>query len=120
MPVTIIDANPKVRANIGKVAVMRGPIVYCLEEADNGRDLHKVYLKSAPADFKARFEPNLLEGVVTLSSKGKRLKDWGKDDLYRPASAAQFEDIDLHWIPYYSWTNRKPGEMLVWVRSDKN
>jgi len=115
MPVTVIEANPLVRDNAGKVAVTRGPIVYCLEEADNGKDLHRVYLDGTP-EFKARFESGLLEGVVTLSCKGKRLKSWEGNALYRPASPHQFEETELRWIPYYSWANRKPGEMLVWVR----
>jgi DUF1680 family protein len=118
MPVTVIEANPLVRDDAGKVAVTRGPVVYCLEEVDNGKDLHMVYLDGKP-EFNTKYESDLLEGVVTLSCKGKRLKAWEGNDLYRPASSPKFEDIRLLWIPYYAWTNRKPGEMLVWVRAGK-
>jgi len=118
MPVTVIEANPLVRDNAGKVAVTRGPVVYCLEEVDNGKDLHRVYLDGMP-EFRARYESELLEGVVTLSCKGKRLKNWEGNDLYRPVSPHQFEETELRWIPYYAWANRKPGEMLVWVRAGK-
>jgi len=117
MPVTVMEANPLVRDDIGKVAVMRGPVVYCLEEVDNGKNLHMVYLDEDP-EFKVKYESDLLEGVVTLSCKGKRLKSWEGNDLYLPATSPPwFEDVELLWIPYYAWANRKPGEMLVWVRT---
>jgi DUF1680 family protein len=117
MPVRLIEANPLVRENIGKAAVMRGPLVYCLEEVDNGKDLHKIYIDDK-APFEVAYEHGLLEGVVTLSSKGKKLKAWQDKALYREAAAPEFEDKDLRWIPYYAWANRKAGEMIVWVHRE--
>jgi DUF1680 family protein len=119
MPVTVMEANPMVRDNAGKVAVMRGPVVYCLEEVDNGKDLHMVYIDEDP-EFKVKYESDLLEGVVTLSCKGKRHLRWECNDLYHPATFPWVEDVELLWIPYYTWANRKPGEMLVWVRCQWN
>jgi DUF1680 family protein len=119
MPAALVRANPKVRQDVGKTAVMRGPIVYCLEEKDNGKGLYKIYVKEG-AGFTASFEKDLLGGVVTLASNGLKLKDWEGDILYREEAAGasapdQFEEINLKWIPYYAWANRGSGEMAVWV-----
>ncbi len=113
----VIAANPRVREDIGKVAVTRGPVVYCLEQEDNGPDLHRVLLADDP-DFQEKMEPELLGGVVTLQSRGKVLDQsgWDADTLYRPAQALQCRDVSLKWIPYYAWANRGVGEMTVWVR----
>jgi DUF1680 family protein len=117
MPVSIIETNPHVRDNIGKVAVTRGPVVYCLEEADNGKELFKVRAGCPkPDSIKVQYEKDLLEGVVTVSFKGKREKDWSSDALYRSASETVYEEKDLRWIPYYAWANRGEGEMTVWVK----
>lgn len=117
MPVELIAANPKVREDIGKVAVMRGPVVYCLEEADNGDQLQEIYLDETP-EFAVKYEENLLKGIVTLTTEGKRLSedDWSEETLYKAYTGRKFEKQILKFIPYYAWTNRTPGEMLVWVR----
>lgn len=117
MPVTLIEANPRVREDIGKVAVMRGPLVYCLEEIDNQNQLQEIYLEENPV-FTETFEKDLLKGVVTLKTRGKRLseKNWGEEVLYRPYQGKTYEKQELTFIPYYAWTNRGVGEMTVWVR----
>jgi DUF1680 family protein len=115
MPVTLREANPHVREDVGKVAVTRGPVVYCLEEVDNGKDLFKIQLDGNTA-FTSAWEGEMLGGVVTLASKGSKQKDWEQNALYRPVSEAAFEEKTLRWIPYYAWANREAGEMLVWVR----
>jgi DUF1680 family protein len=123
MPVALVETNPRARENIGKAAVMRGPVVYCLEEADNGPGLFKLHAGDAK-DPKVQYEKDLLEGVVTISFTGKKEKDWPEDTLYRSAAelaaeaknrGSPLEDKELRWIPYYAWANRKPGEMTVWV-----
>ena len=118
MPIEIMTANPNVRENIGKVAIMKGPIVYCLEEEDNGSDLHRVYLSNKP-EFTYKYEKDLLGGIVTIEGKGKmiQMKDWDENKLYQSNAEIKFEDKKLKWIPYYSWANRNPGEMIVWVRT---
>ena len=117
MPVRLVEANPKVREDIGKAAVMRGPLVYCLEEADNGPQLQQVYLKEEPG-FRTEFQPELLKGIMTIKAEGKRVssRGWEGEGLYRTYTGKQFEDTELKFIPYYAWTNRTPGEMAVWVR----
>jgi DUF1680 family protein len=121
MPVTLVRANPSVREDIGKVAVTRGPLVYCLEEIDNGADLHHIAL-SRGARFTVKSRPDLLGGVDALYCSGARLRATGFDSnkghaLYAPADHALSADpVSLCWVPYYSWANRGPGEMAVWVR----
>ena len=117
MPVVLVEANPKVREDIGKVAVMRGPIVYCVEEVDNGAQLQEVYLEESP-EFDVCFEENLLKGVVTLTTEGKRVSEngWSEVSLYRTYKGKEYQKQQLKFIPYYSWTNRGVGEMSVWVR----
>lgn len=121
MPVELIAANPRVREDAGKVCVTRGPIVYCLEQEDNGTDLHRIYL-SSDTEFSVKWEPELLNGVVTLSCPGAVLeqKQWDSrrepDTLYRRYLPAAYTPKTLRWIPYYSWANRSAGEMCVWVK----
>ena len=118
MPVVLMRANPAVREDIGKIAVTRGPLVYCLEETDNGADLHRIAL-ATDAQFEIRHQPELLGGVTTLHCPGEQIRVHGfeTDALYAPADRALYSDtVPLTWIPYYAWTNRSQGEMAVWVR----
>jgi len=114
MNVLVYQANPNIRENIGKLAVMRGPVVYCLEEADNGLDLHLTSL-AQNAQFTEKFVPDFFGGAVLLESDGKRLCNT-VTDLYTAAQPASYMDTTLKWIPYYLWANRTPGEMITWVR----
>ena len=117
MPVVLVEANPLVREDIGKVAVMRGPLVYCLEEHDNGDQLQQMYLVEG-AEFVEKFEPDLLKGVLTLTTEGKQISKagWGCNDLYRTYRSRSFEKKELKFIPYYAWANRGIGEMRIWVQ----
>ncbi len=115
--VRVLSANPLVREDAGKVCVSRGPLIYCLEQADNGAQLHRLAL-SRGAQFTERFEADLLGGVVTLSSPGLKQAGWADDALYSER-APQYEPVTLKWIPYYAWANRGVGEMCVWVREDR-
>lgn len=118
MPVALVRANPRIREDAGRVAVCRGPLVYCLEEADNGRNLHGVRLgDAAPGDFEATWKPDKLGGIVELRSRGLRETDegWGETP-YSASMPIATQPAELTWIPYYAWANRAPGEMRVWVR----
>ena len=116
MKARFVWANPNVRADEGKVAVMRGPLVYCLEEIDNGKNLSACYLdtKEEPEEI---FEPELLGGVVSIRLKGKRISEKGWEDgaLYGEYRT-RFEDAEFKAVPYCNWGNRKTGEMTVWVK----
>ena len=115
MAIQRIEAHPGVRMDCGRVALQRGPIVYCLEEADNGPRLHDLMLPRE-AELQARHEPDLLGGLTVITGTGRRRDpaSWG-DELYRPA-ASQAVDAPLKAVPYFAWCNREPGEMLVWIR----
>jgi DUF1680 family protein len=122
MPVTFMESNPHVRENSGRIAVTRGPLVYCLEEVDNGKELFKIRAGSPRPDaIKVQYGKDLLEGATAITFTGKKAPDWKEDELYRKAAetslpgAAACEEKELRWIPYYAWANRKSGEMTVWV-----
>ena len=114
MPVERIEAHPRVRMNAGRIALQRGPLVYCLEEVDNGPNLCDI---SVPRDGKlrAQFRPKLLSGTVVITGKGSRRSGrWG-GTLYRPL-ASERKSVTIKAVPYCTWGNRKPGEMIVWIR----
>jgi DUF1680 family protein len=114
MPVQVIEANPQARQNAGKVAVMRGPLVYCLEEADNGKELFKIRL-GKPQDFTVQYKKDFLEGVAVIECTAKKVKDWNDDELYRAWQENEYEKKRLRFIPYYAWSNRGTGAMTVWI-----
>lgn len=116
MSVQRIYSHPLVRANAGKVALQRGPLVYCLEEADNGSNLHEIVLPRE-AELTAAREESLLGGVVTVRAEAEKLReeDW-TNGLYSPEAAPGTKPHPVKFIPYYAWANRGEGEMTVWVR----
>ena len=115
MPAELIQANPKVRADAGKVAIARGPLVYCLEEVDNGSNLSAI---SIPLDCSLVYEKDssLPKVAVAIRTKAIRTEDTGwADELYRPAANIE-KETSIKAVPYFMWCNRKPGEMNVWIR----
>ncbi len=101
----------------GKVAIMRGPMVYCLEEKDNGASLHQVYLPRS-ASFTEAAGDGLFTGLTLLHTKGLRLTPADDDTnaLYRETPCTHLMPQELTFIPYFSWANRGENEMMVWVR----
>ncbi len=116
MKAMLVRANPKVREDAGKVAIQRGPMVYCIEEVDNGKGLHRIIVPK-DVDFKEAFEDGLLNGVVTISFKAYRLKGWTDDECYSFAQNS-YEEVEVKAVPYYAWGNRGVGEMMVWLREE--
>jgi DUF1680 family protein len=108
-----IYANPNVSKDIGKVAIQRGPLVYCLEEVDNGKGLQRIFL---PRDAKLKAVEKLdkLCGIVEIQTEGLRLSS-EIEELYTTQPNDKFEKISLTYIPYYTWANRGENEMTVWV-----
>lgn len=119
MPVQLVASNPMVRENIGKAAVMRGPIVYCLEQEDNGILLQQIRLPQAPK-LTCQYEKDMLGGIVCIKSNGLILdpNGWKNDQLYDFYKKETYTEKSLTWIPYYAWANRNCGEMLVWVKTE--
>ncbi|QPC85013.1 glycoside hydrolase family 127 protein [Phototrophicus methaneseepsis] len=120
MPVERIGANPHIREDAGQVALQRGPLVYCLEEVDNGPQLANIVLK-ADAALEATVDEDLFGGVPVIKGKAVRIEPstW-PGGLYQPQSLVDYKrsEIQLKAIPYYLWANREPGEMRVWIRED--
>jgi uncharacterized protein len=116
MPIERVRSNALVRSNAGKVALQRGPIVYCLEQIDNGPQLHNIVLP-ANAKIAEKWEPKLLGGVVTLSSSAFR-DEIPANDLYTTHPPKQ-RKVKIKAVPYNVWGNRKIGEMMVWIRESR-
>ena len=109
-----IYANPLVRQDAGKVCLMRGPLVYCLEEADNGANLHLLRLPEGEPVEAVRGEGALF-GMTLLRAKGRRFVPRGSR-LYAPDRQGREEEARLTFVPYFAWGNRDKGEMAVYVR----
>ncbi|MCR4665635.1 MAG: glycoside hydrolase family 127 protein [Paludibacteraceae bacterium] len=92
MPVETVAADPRVKADTGRRAVQRGPIVYCAEQADNALDIDSITL-TADTKLSPVFKPQMLDGVVVIDA----------------------QDSTFRLIPYYAWDNRQAGKMAVWL-----
>lgn len=118
--VRLVEANPLVEETRNQVAVMYGPMVYCLESADipQGASIHDVLI---PSDIQLRPETISIEGnnIIALKGKAKQVTDneWN-NKLYREVNA-HTRDIDISLIPYYAWGNRGNYDMAVWLRLRK-
>ena len=115
MPILRMKANPIVRADIGKVALQRGPLIYCLEQVDNGPNLHEIYLPKE-AKLEAKFEKDLLGGVMVIRAEAIHVSNstWS-NELYSSEIKEENYPQDIKFVPYYAWANRSIGEMTVWV-----
>lgn len=110
-----IYAHPEVKADAGRVALRRGPLVYCAEGQDQAHPLHRIRLprESVPT---ARFRGDLLGGVAVIEVPARvAMTDGFGTELYRPDSPKE-EGTTLTAVPYYIWCNRGPNPMQVWLR----
>jgi len=98
MEIRRIEAHPAVKDDIGRVAVQRGPIVYCFEAVDNDGRVTDIMLPHDPK-FTAEHRPDLLGGVTVIEGVAR-------------------DGRKILAIPYYAWDHREPGGMIVWVRQD--
>lgn len=113
-PAKFVYANPQVRADSGKVAIVRGPLVYCLEEIDNSQNLPAIFVDT---DEPLKEEKSdLFGGIVTVKAKGKKIVEASVSDSLYSGEKPQLEDVELTAIPYPYWNNRGEGEMLVWMK----
>ncbi|MNJ57981.1 Non-reducing end beta-L-arabinofuranosidase [compost metagenome] len=115
MPIMRIRSNPRVKYNAGKVALQRGPLVYCVEEADNGARLQQLMLEQ-DAGLTLAYDDKLAGGLMTIKAEALRLEleNFGTE-LYRADSSTSLKKAAATFIPYYAWANRGKGEMTVWV-----
>jgi DUF1680 family protein len=117
MPVERVYAHPSVQEDTDSVALQRGPLVYCIEAADNPLPLHLIRLPEH-ARLISHFEPTLLGGITVIQGDASALKttDW-TGTLYR-TTPPEHNTQHIVAIPYYAWDNRQEGEMRVWIRKD--
>jgi DUF1680 family protein len=105
MPPRRVFCDERATANRGLVALHRGPLIYCLEEADNGKDVLQTLLPKA-ASISVRSRPDLLGGVSVLEGRASSLIDPNRT-------------LPFLAVPFYAWDNRAAGKMTVWVRNEE-
>jgi DUF1680 family protein len=98
MEIQRIEAHPRVKADVGRVAIQRGPIVYCFEAVDNDGRVSDIILPHDPK-FTAEHRPDFLGGVTVIHAVAR-------------------DGRKILAVPYYAWDHRQPGEMAVWVQQD--
>jgi len=118
MPVRMIVADPRIEQTRNQVAIMRGPIVYCLESVDvpEGVRFEDICLP-ADARWEVQHEGNLLGGVTVLKTEALVIERQARGDIgrYRHVSDVQGRHVDVRMIPYYAWNNREEPKMAVWL-----
>ena len=118
----MLQANSRVAEDNGRVAVQRGPIVYCMEQIDQpaGTALPDVALQAGQkpdSGFSSEYKADLLDGVVVLHHGGIVDEGSGTEPLYSryEAERPKTRPVSLTLIPYYAWANRQPSAMQVWT-----
>ncbi|GAC1360660.1 MAG: glycoside hydrolase family 127 protein [Ktedonobacteraceae bacterium] len=121
LEVRMLASNAHVANDYNRVAMLRGPLVYCIEQADNpGIDLATVVLPAQPA-WEAVERPDLLGGIRTIQTRALLANPLvPATSLYHPYTAARptYTPTRLTAIPYYAWANRVAGAMQVWLPID--
>jgi iduronate 2-sulfatase len=117
MPVRLLAADPRVEQVRDHVAVMRGPIVYCLESIDLPRDVAIEQIRlPRNAEWTVRYEPSLLRGVVVLQTEAFAVpKVDAAGPLYQELPPGEPRRVPIRLIPYFAWNNRGEPKMTVWI-----
>jgi len=112
-----LESHPKIKDNVGRVAIRRGPVIYCVEGADNPwGDVWDLEI-SKDAELKEEYR-DILGGVVVVKGKGYLNDPKGWKELYlTPEEVSSLrKEVEFVAIPYYAWANRTPGPMEVWIK----
>jgi DUF1680 family protein len=121
MPIQTVWAHPAVRYLQGRIALQRGPLVYCLEGVDHGGiGLDRIAVDPALVgsnQFAVEHQDRLLGGVSLLHGKGCVVDEEGWDSVLYRHGRPSIKSMEITAIPYYAWDNRAPGEMRVWIRA---
>jgi DUF1680 family protein len=122
MPVRGVECHPYVAENAGRVALMRGPLLYCAEQTDNpGVELRYIVLDGKEPAIS--FEPDLLGDVAVLQVEARSAPPggWWEGRLYSTVhpreGATQTHATRVPAVPYYAWANREPGAMRIWLKN---
>lgn len=116
MDIRTIYANTNVREDIGCVALMRGPVVYCFEGVDNDNDIQSLLLdtsKLAEASVK-KIDDGILKGAIEVEVPAERIKS--TDELYSEQPPER-QPVTAKAVPYYMWGNRGLNQMRVWMHT---
>jgi DUF1680 family protein len=113
MPIRRVIANDKVKADAGRVAIQRGPIVFCAEWLDNNGGTHNLILPDG-SKLSGEYKADMLGGGEVLTAKGFAVKQAEEN---KPIVK---QEQTITFIPYYAWANRGKGQMDVWVTREKN
>lgn len=109
-----VYAHPNLRANAGKTAIQRGPLVYCLESADNSEPLSSISL-SKQGILTEAYDQELLGGAVVIRAAGSRVEEQSWSGGLYSSTRADVQPVEVTAVPYYLWGNRGSGEMKVWI-----
>lgn len=107
-----VAADPRVRADVGRVALMYGPTVYCLEGVDNGTELCRISVDTKAAESAKVYSD--FHGLNSIELDGFR--DEYTNSLYVEADEVKRKSVRLKFIPYFAFANRGESDMSVWVR----
>ena len=110
MEARTVKANAAVEADLGKIAVERGPIVYCAEWPDNDFNIFSIIMNKKP-EFKIETKPDLLYGINTIQTDAQSMS-------YDTQGKLIIKEVKLNMIPYYAWAHRGSGNMAVWLPFD--
>lgn len=106
-------ANQQVAHDFGKVAIQRGPVVYCAESADQTTDVWKYQLPQT-GELSCSYDDKLLNGVVVIQADTKVVNE-SSQVLYQEYQPLNWQTEKLMLIPYYAWANRGDNQMAVWI-----
>lgn len=124
MEVHMLASDTRVREDIGKVAFTRGPITFCMEEADNGKNLHLCRVDKSCIhmgdkwNVSVEMSMELGHSMAVLKVPGLRQEESSAQEksLYTEYKSIKETQTELTLVPYYAWNNRGEGEMSVWIR----
>ena len=113
LPIRRVRAHPRVTSAAGRVALLRGPVVYAVEETDHGPALSSLGV-ARNAKLSAHWDAAAWGGVTVLTGEAQR--ETFTDHLYQADTSPPRETVPLRAIPYAWWGNRGEGEMRIWLR----
>jgi DUF1680 family protein len=115
LPPERLHAHPNVRMDVGRVALRRGPLIYCVEEADNAGGPVQTLALPRSAPLEAKWRQDLFDGAMTLEANAVRLTPGDAEGALYSTAPPAAESASLTALPYYLWANRQPGSMQVWI-----
>ena len=116
MPARRLYARPELVHDVGRTALQRGPFIYCVEEADNGRDVEQ-FIVDQTADITVKFDAKTLGGVVVLEVAGWAGAPTSSSETLYSEQPPELKRHSMRAIPYPLWAHRGGSTMAVWLRS---